>query len=334
MKTRQTILSLLLLFCFSFTAQAQERMLFGDTTRVGVPYAKDPHVVKFKGRYLMYYSIPPKQWKGMEGWNIGIAESRDLVHWTRVGEITPQAGEAYESKGLCAPCALVRKGKVHLFYQTYGNGQRDAICHAVSSDGLTFERDKTNPIFHPAPSAWTCGRAIDAEVAYFKGKFYLYYATRDTAFRVQQLGVAVAEGNTDFSRGAWREACTQSILPPTLPWEKTCIEAPSVAVRGGVMYLFYAGGYNNEPQQIGVACSTDGLTFERLSDQPFKAVGKAGEWNSSESGHPHLFTDKGGRTYLFYQGNPDRGKTWLLSQQEVKWQRASKSREEHPILCE
>lgn len=316
---RSRFLLLLLLFCVSAVCWSQDIMMYGDTTRVGVPYAKDPHVVKFKGRYLMYYSIPPTSWKGMEGWNIGIAESCDLIHWTRVGEITPAPGEEYESKGLCAPCALVKKGRVHLFYQTYGNGPKDAICHAVSKDGLNFKRDSSNPVYHPDSSEWTCGRAIDAEVAFFKGKYYLYYATRDPEFKIQMMGVAVADGKTDFSRGQWTAVSDKSILYPELPWEQTCIEAPSVTVRGDVMYMFYAGAYNNQPQQIGCAVSTDGLHFNRISSQPFKCVGQPGEWNSSESGHPHIFTDKGGRTYLFYQGNPDHGKTWLLSQQEVLW---------------
>lgn len=313
---------------------AQEVMMYGDTTRVGIPYSKDPHVVKFKGRYLMYYSIPPTQWNGMEGWNIGIAESRDLIHWNRVGEITPQPGLDYESKGLCAPCALVIKGKMHLFYQTYGNGPKDAICHAVSKDGISFKRDKTNPVFHPEPADWTCGRAIDAEVAYFKGKYYLYYATRDPEFKIQKMGVAVADRKTDFSRGEWKEACTKSILYPTLRWEKTCIEAPSVAVRGDVMYMFYAGAYNNEPQQVGLAWSTDGVEFHRFGPVPFKSNGRQGEWNSSESGHPHLFTDTDGRTYLFYQGNPDNGRTWLISQEKVLWKQFENSKNEKSPLHE
>lgn len=33
-------------------------MYFADTTR-GKNYAKDPAVVFFGGRYLMYYSVPP-----------------------------------------------------------------------------------------------------------------------------------------------------------------------------------------------------------------------------------------------------------------------------------
>lgn len=85
--------------------------------------------------------------------------------------------------------------------------------------------------------------------------------------------------------------------------------------------MFYAGAYNNSPQQIGVAKSSDGVHWERLFIEPFVPNGKAGEWNSSESGHPHLFRDRNGRTYLFYQGNNDRGKSWYITQEEIFWKK-------------
>lgn len=68
----------------------QEReMMFGDISRTGVPFSKDPHVVNFDGRYLIYYSIPPMKGVESSGWNIGIAESRDLIVWEKIGEIVP-----------------------------------------------------------------------------------------------------------------------------------------------------------------------------------------------------------------------------------------------------
>jgi len=85
-------------------------MHFGDTSRLGRPFSKDPAVVRFGGRYLLYYSIPafateiaPPQ--APPGWGIGIAESRDLVNWQKVGEFLPGAGA--EGKGICAPGARV-----------------------------------------------------------------------------------------------------------------------------------------------------------------------------------------------------------------------------------
>lgn len=147
-----SLIAILLILATTTTrAQHKPHMYFSDSTKTGIPLAKDPVVVKFKGRYLMYYSrkVSNDSSNGMLGWNIGIAESKDLYKWTKIGELRPEAD--YEKKGLCAPGALVKNGKVHLFYQTYGNGPKDAICHAISADGINFIRDNSNPVFHPAP---------------------------------------------------------------------------------------------------------------------------------------------------------------------------------------
>jgi len=294
------------------------KMMYGDTTRIGLPFSKDPYVVRFQGRYLMYYSIPPYKDKSnpVQGWGLGIAESHDLNSWRRIGEITPD-GE-YEKKGMAAPCALVINDHVNLFYQTYGNGTKDAVCHAISTDGIHFKRDLTNPVFHPT-GTWNCGRAIDAEVYKFKDKYFLFFATRDTAYKIQMQGVASAPAGTDFSRDQWTQLTDAPILKPEYPWEGSCIEAAAVVQHEDFLYMFYAGAYNNNPQQIGVARSSDGIKWVKLSNKPFLVNGDPGTWNSSESGHPHLFKDEDGRTYLFYQGNNDNGKTWYISKIEVKW---------------
>lgn len=290
-------------------------MRFADTSR-GRAFAKDPSVVYFTNKYFLYYSMPPHS-AGTNGWAIGIATSDDFETWTKAGELTPAAD--YERKGLCAPGAIVIGGKIHLFYQTYGNGPKDAICHAVSSDGLRFERDASNPIFRPSGS-WTSGRAIDAEAFPFGDRLLLYFATRDPAGRIQKLGVASALLASDYSRAQWRQECIGSILAPELDWEKNCIEAPTVIRRGNKLFMFYAGAYNNEPQQIGVAVSDDGLSWKRVSEKPFLPSGPPGSWNESESGHPGIFVDpRTGRTWLFFQGNNDKGKTWFLSRAEVQW---------------
>jgi predicted GH43/DUF377 family glycosyl hydrolase len=299
-----------------------DSLRFADSSR-GRPYAKDPSVIFFQDQYFLYYSVPPQtSVPGVAfqaGWGIAIATSTNLEQWTKVAELAP-AGD-YEQKGLCAPGALVIGGKVHLFYQTYGNGPKDAICHATSGDGVRFERDPSNPIFRPTGS-WTSGRAIDAEAFVHGDRLLLYFATRDPGGKIQKLGLASAPVDSDYSRVQWRQECIGSILAPELDWEKGCIEAPTITRRGDVLYMFYAGGYNNEPQQIGLAVSKDGLSWKRVSERPFLANGPAGSWNESESGHPGIFTDpKTGRTWLFYQGNNDKGKTWFISKTEVRWEK-------------
>jgi hypothetical protein len=219
---------------------------------------------------------------------------------------------------LCAPCAKAIDGEVHLFYQTYGNGAKDAICHAVSQDGIHFVKDPTNPIFHPIGD-WNAGRAIDAEFVEFQSRRLLYAATRDPAMKIQMVIGAEADPQKGFGRGAWRMLAGAPLLKPELPWEQDCIEAPSIVVRRDTLFMFYAGAYNNAPQQIGCARSKDGIHWDRTSPQPLLPNGKPGEWNSSESGHPGAFVDDDGQTYLFFQGNNDGGQTWLLSFVKIGW---------------
>jgi len=290
-------------------------MMFADDVS-GQPMSKDPAVVRFKSKYWLYYSIPPYEGKPTAGWTIGAATSENLVDWKKAGELG-NTGDV-EAKGFTAPGAIVLADKIHLFYQTYGNGKDDAICHAWSEDGLHFIRDPSNPIFRPEGD-WTVGRAIDADVIVHEGRLLLYWATRDPGMKTQMLGVAAAPLESDLSRTNWTQLNPDGpILAPTvattldnpglnLAWEKQCIEAPAMARHDGRLYLFYAGGYNNDPQQIGVAVSDDGVHFKRLSE------------NASESGHPFVFQDENGQDYLFYQGNNTGGKTWYLSVMPIEW---------------
>lgn len=294
----------------------QNPMKFADSSR-GKNFSKDPSVISFRGQYWMYYSLPP--WgdgRPDDGWCIGIAQSSDLENWKPVGQILP--AQEPEKKGLCAPGALVLNNKVHLFYQTYGNGPRDAICHAVSDDGLTFTRNPSNPIFRPT-GEWNNGRAIDAEAFPHKDELFLYWATRDPSGQIQQVGVSSAPLNSDFARDKWTQRCDAPILKPELTWEQKCIEAPTIIYKENRFWMFYAGAYNNAPQQIGVAVSDDGVRWQRVSTEPFLPNGKPDEWNSSESGHPGVFQTPDGRVWLFFQGNNDKGKTWYLSKVEVVW---------------
>jgi len=301
----------------SLCAAAPGPMVWGDTSRIGRPFSKDPCVIRIGERYLMYYSIPPAKDPNVPpGWAIGIAESSDLTHWTPIGAILPE--QECEQKGLVNGKVIRLDGVLHLFYNSYGNGRGDALCHATSTDGLTWDRDPSNPILS-ATGDWNCGRAIDLDVVVFRGKLMLYFATRDPDMDKQLIVAASAELDSGFGRGAWTQLGDGPVMKPELPWETRCIEAPSAVVRDDKLYLFYGGGYNNDPQQIGCAVSDDGVHFRRLFvDEPLLPHGGPGDWNASESGHPGMY-EEDGHTYMFFQGNPDHGKSWYLSVVEIGW---------------
>ncbi len=290
-------------------------MRFSDPCGISEAFAKDPAVVRLGNIYFLYYSIfmaedDRNDCADRQVLHIGMATSTDLEHWERRGYL-PHTQDC-EQNGIGAPGAYVENGTVHLFYQTYGNGRLDAICHAISTDGLSFEKDVTNPIFRPTKD-WCCGRAIDADVVPWGDKLYLYFATRDLAMKMQMVGCAVSPLGSSYGRETWTQMQSGPVLAPTLPWEGLCIEAPATLVIGDAVHMFYGGAYNCSPQQIGYAISRDGVHFERASDLPFLPNGISGSWNASESGHPYLFADIDGTLHLFYQGSPDGGRRWYLS---------------------
>ncbi|MCR5262502.1 MAG: hypothetical protein K6D94_01405 [Clostridiales bacterium] len=284
-------------------------MLFTNT-RLG-SFAKDPAVEKFNGRYWLYYTVMQHDLKRI---GVGIAVSEDMERWEDMGEM--ELTQECEKNGVGAPAAVVLGGRLHLFYQTYGNGRLDAICHAVTDDGTSFEKDGTNPVFRPTDD-WCCGRAIDADVVVREDRLMLYFATRDHEMKIQKLGCAYAAIDSCFSRSDFRQAVIGSVLAPELKWEQQCIEAPAAVAAGGKIYMFYGGAYNCSPQQIGCAVSSDGIHFDRISGEPFFRCGAPGSWNASESGHPYAFRDDDGRVYLFFQGSPNNGRNWYISRMEI-----------------
>lgn len=277
-------------------------------------FAKDPAVVEFNGQYFMYHSIFID-----DVLEIGISRSNDGESFERV-KIFERTLDC-EKNGVGAPGAIVYNGKIHLFYQTYGNGKLDSICHAVSTDGINFTPVGENPCFAPRePYAkmpeWSCGRAIDADVVIHDDKLILYFATRDKEFKRQIVGAACAELTPELD-GKF-ELFPDIVLEPVLDWERDCIEAPAALEYNGKVYLFYAGSYNCTPQQIGCAVSNDGLHFERLFIKaPLLKCGSKGDWNESESGHPYIYKADDGKIWLYYQGSPDNGKSWYISRCEI-----------------
>lgn len=315
------------------------RMFFADPASTESGRTKDPVVVRFLDRYWMYYTI----WRSPHVTGVGMATSDNLLDWTPLPPL-PLVG-SLESEGIAAPGAIVLNGRLHLFYQSYS--MRDfhgsAILHAWSDDGLHFHRNPTNPIYRPraadgAAYPWCSGRAIDPEVVVLNDRLFLYYATRDPSGRVQMLGAASAplDSAGNFSRDRWTTLTPdEALLRPRTPtpldppgldlsWEGDCIEAASILSHEGLHYLFYAGNYNQRPQQIGVAVSDDGLRFRRLNHgRPILTHGAPGTWNHGESGHPGVFRAADGHVRLFFQGcntSLTPPLDWHLSSVRLRWQ--------------
>lgn len=312
-----------------FTAKPRKVVLeplpmhYGDPSRTAEPFAKDPTVIRLGDDYFMYYSITSfdkKAKAGVQppadlGWHTGIARSSDLVNWTRVQDLELRDTKGNRIYGAVAPCVKVIDKKIHMFYQRFwGPAGNNNIWHATSEDGFVFTNTCDTPIFIPETS-WSINRSIDAEVYRVGKKLILMFATRDKTGTIQMLGMAEAPYGSDYGPDKWTLLSTGGpFLRPDYPWEMSCIEAPTVIKHKGTWYLFYAGAYNHEKQQIGLATSKDGINFTRIPPEGLLFTsGAEGTWNHGESGHPGVFQDKDGQVYLFFQGKASQNANYYLS---------------------
>ena len=80
--------------------------------------------------------------------------STDLVHWTQLPDALAPGGDGEpDHDGVWTGSALRTGGLLHIFYtgHTLQGDIPQSVCHATSSDGITWVKDPANPISVPDP---------------------------------------------------------------------------------------------------------------------------------------------------------------------------------------
>lgn len=278
---------------------------------------RDPAVVKFKDEYFLYYTTR-KDGKYL----IGIAKSKDLISWYKVGEI--KATEEFEGKGICAPFAGIDEdGNIFLLYQTNYFSLEENISYAFSTDGINFIKPKDiNPVLK-IQSSWSLPRTIDADLLEVRKKKFLYFATRLKDNPSEQvIGLAISESEDLFNFNL----IDRPILKGEYGWEKNFVEAPSTCYKNGSFFMFYGGGTN--PQYVGVAISSNGLNWEKLYKDPFIKPDRVIKvdnfsWYQKDATHPFFFSD-GDKDYIFFHSDYEHSGDWprasAITWIEIVWE--------------
>lgn len=171
-------------------------------------------VAKVNGKYLMYWGEHM----------VGAAVSDDLVNWTPVlGDdnellplIRPRAGYFDSALTECGPPAILTEKGILLLYNgknQNGDEKRDLRYNAgtYSAGQVLFDRNDPYkaiarldvPFFRPMEAFEKSGQYVDGTVfieglAFFKGKWYLYYGCADSQVSVAVYDPAVQTPGDEF----------------------------------------------------------------------------------------------------------------------------------------
>lgn len=141
-------------------------------------WINDPNgLVFFKGRYHAFFQHNPHSihWDKMH-W--GHAVSDDLINWEEL-PIALYPDKPYENSGGCfSGSAVVKDGRLYLFYTSVSDSLGQTQSLAYTDDGVTFTKYEGNPIISENPFGREYNTDFrDPKVSLIDGKYYMVVGT-------------------------------------------------------------------------------------------------------------------------------------------------------------
>lgn len=258
----------------------------------------DPTVIRFNDTYYAYATQSKVAGKT---WNIQVASSKDLQHWTLQGDALPQKPVwAGSTQDFWAPHVLY-DGDLKKFVLFYSGESDDTATGKCL--GVAFAHKPTGP-FIDKGSPLICGsgfRNIDpmAFIDPKTGKKILYWGSDFQPINVQEL-------RNDWT--AFKEGTTAA--PVVYPGKEKAytilLEGAWVDYDGGTYYLYYSGDNCCGPganYAVMVAKATNAFgPFQRLGETRPSGSSAILERDSTwlAPGHNSIFRDAKGRVYIAY----------------------------------
>jgi len=211
-----------------------------------------PSVIKFKGKYHMFYTGVVKGFIKQD-LSIGHAISNDGINWKKVSDkalLAPTGNMFSDWNGfhVAEPGAVVFKNKIYLYFHASGRrlsgdgpGNESVIALSTSSDGVNFSKMKPvlkqGPLYPTtAPEEFVGYSTPSAEVV--NGKVHLFYDVIATEPSWEQVALhhAVSSDGINF-----KEDKKPILRRNDLSWTKTEIRAPASLYEKGRFRLWFAG---------------------------------------------------------------------------------------------
>ncbi len=267
----------------------------------------NPSLVFRDGRYIMLYS-------GFDGrvWRTGPASSKDGRHWEKLpGPVLEPSDSGWDSEYIAANgSVLLRNGK---FYYWYQGGRTARIGLATSEDGRKWSKHQ-GPVLEPGPpGSWDSKAVADPYVLSCGDDLFLYYLGQDRS-DTQRLGVA---SSRDGIR--WTKYPGNPVLGPgpAGSFDERGVGEPAVLPLSSGLAMFYTGRDAQEFRRIGLALSSDGVSWRKgkvaLDVAPQSRVATASRlgdpawmrrgWDSRVVADPHVLV--AGETLSLWYGGGD-----------------------------
>ena len=196
----------------------------------------------------------------------GAADISPTSGWTKY-EGNPVMGRQY---GTCFDVSVLKEGKTYRMWLSWRPKQSIALVE--SKDGLHWSEPPSIVLAPRQESGWE--DAINRPVVLKHGKGYHMWYTGQARGQ-SWIGYAKsADGRT------WKRMSDKPVISPELPWEGVATMCPHVIwdSKAKLFRLWYSAGQQFEPDAVGYASSTDGLSWKKHPANPIFTPDPAAAW--------------------------------------------------------
>ncbi len=258
-------------------------------------WTANPDILLVGDTYYMYYrGTGPHNGTQHDRLGVATVDIDDFNGWSwndyaanphfDVGE-----GKSYDCNAILDPAAVYDGGTYFLYYSAI-NAPDWSIGLAVSHDGFHFK--KHGPVLEGrAPEIIKQGDTFylfyvwHRELAKDRWSYSIYLATSRNGLDFEKQGMVLTRGGDG-------------------DWDSQTVTTPRVFREGGYYNMIYAGDDDtwDEPNDFGLAISTDLKRWRKFSGNPIFGAGKKGEW---DQGCLWFGTCEKieGKYYLWYEGS-------------------------------
>lgn len=184
--------------------------------------------------------------------------------------------------------SVVRGGPGFLNFYSAFDGALWRTVVAASSDGVHWQRGQT--VLRPDPRTWQGNYiAANGSVLSYGGKYWHWFeagpsgSLRVGLARSEDMHAWTIEPGPVIERG------------PYMSWDERDVADPYVIRIDPYFYMYFLGQDRADPprQRIGVARSTDGVHWTKLTANPVVEPGAPGSFDEADLGEPAVWSSHG-----------------------------------------
>jgi predicted GH43/DUF377 family glycosyl hydrolase len=219
----------------------------------------------------------------------------------------------YDFHGIIQSYIFHDDGKYIMHYAGVVNSGRKYVLKAESQDGIFWTRTKTTPILYPGDS-WDSLAVHPGPIVKENGHYRMYFSGFADQYGKWSIGLAISNNGTDWIKfpGPIIEGSDSGWEYQIIPW--------SIIKKNNKYYMYYAGRGNYPEISIGVAISSDGLSWEKYQANPI--ITPTLSWENNGIFQPSVIYDDG-IFKMAYANISSDAFGWATSSDGLNWEKSS-----------